>query len=425
MPLQGSYTWTEKRDSLKVILPLKGVNPSKVDIFVTQSTLKVNYQPYLIDVVLHGQIDPVKHKASVKDGNLQITLFKAQSSQGLWGRFDLDATDKNIIAAIKHESVTAHEKLTEELYEKKKDRVTTDERYATRKQMALDEAERSRLEGLKEEEKKSAEKELYATFAKMKSEEDDKNQKKEKKKVGWKEVTATFDEVPKVGASGANSKPPTTTTSTVTPAGSAAIPAKKSSNPADIFDDSDVIEVVEDVGMVKGKGRCIGEIDDEIDADDIDDECQGDLTEQPSPSSSRVVDEEEELAEIKYIPPPRTEGISKSADGKVDIIFTPRVFPTPMRESKIAEEEDWIAKNRRHLKKHGVLGTKMRKGLFMAPVDNAFTLYLTFLAGVEWTLNASFLSIALLFTSLPPFLLYFSYLVLLLPPPLFLLQVMA
>lgn len=46
----------------------------------------------------------------------------------------------------------------------------------------------------------------------------------------------------------------------------------------------------------------------------------------------------------------------------MDIQFTPRVFPTPMRESKIAEEDDWIAKNRRHLKKHGVLGGNVAKG---------------------------------------------------------------
>ena len=48
--------------------------------------------------------------------------------------------------------------------------------------------------------------------------------------------------------------------------------------------------------------------------------------------------------------------------GKVEIQFTPRIFPTPMRESKLAEEEDWITKNRRHLKKHGVLGNNVTKG---------------------------------------------------------------
>lgn len=48
--------------------------------------------------------------------------------------------------------------------------------------------------------------------------------------------------------------------------------------------------------------------------------------------------------------------------GNVGISFTPRVFPTPMRESKQAEEQDWIAKNRKHLKKHGQLGKNITKG---------------------------------------------------------------
>jgi hypothetical protein len=33
-----------------------------------------------------------------------------------------------------------------------------------------------------------------------------------------------------------------------------------------------------------------------------------------------------------------------------------------MRESKLAEEDDWIAKNRRHLKKHGVFGKNATAG---------------------------------------------------------------
>ncbi len=51
-----------------------------------------------------------------------------------------------------------------------------------------------------------------------------------------------------------------------------------------------------------------------------------------------------------------------SAASPAGISFTPRVFPTPMRESKAAEEEDWVAKNRKHLKRHGVLGKNNQGG---------------------------------------------------------------
>jgi hypothetical protein len=51
-----------------------------------------------------------------------------------------------------------------------------------------------------------------------------------------------------------------------------------------------------------------------------------------------------------------------------------------MRESKLAEEDDWIAKNRRHLKKHGVFGKNATAGNVNTVSKVANTL---------WTLAAS------------------------------------
>lgn len=73
---------------------------------------------------------------------------------------------------------------------------------------------------------------------------------------------------------------------------------------------------------------------------------------------SQSINESTAEAEVKYVPPPRTAGVSSV--GKVDIVFTPRLFPTPMRASKAAEEEDWIAKNRKHLKKHGMFSKQLK-----------------------------------------------------------------
>ena len=73
-----------------------------------------------------------------------------------------------------------------------------------------------------------------------------------------------------------------------------------------------------------------------------------------------VVEDDANDADIKYVPPPRSAGYN--SDTRIEINYTPRIFPTPMRESKAGEEEDWVAKNRQHLKKNAVLNKNVPKG---------------------------------------------------------------
>ena len=61
---------------------------------------------------------------------------------------------------------------------------------------------------------------------------------------------------------------------------------------------------------------------------------------QPLPENAESADDAEP-EEIIPLPPPRT---ALNAP-RVNIAFTPRAFPTPLRESRAKEEEDWIAKN--------------------------------------------------------------------------------
>ena len=51
-------------------------------------------------------------------------------------------------------------------------------------------------------------------------------------------------------------------------------------------------------------------------------------------------------APVSYVPAPRV------PVGVVPVGFTTRLFPTPLRESKVADESAWIMKNRRHLHKN-------------------------------------------------------------------------
>lgn len=167
MPLTGFYTWTEKIDIMKIVIPLKGSSPKNVDIFCTSSTLKVNFSPYIVDILLFSTIDPLKHKATVKDGSLHVTIYKAAISMGLWGELEMKTEDKLVATKLREESRSAQDALEVELGVKRRDRRTDDERFSLKKQMGLEEDERNNLDNIKQEEKRSAEEEVYATFARM------------------------------------------------------------------------------------------------------------------------------------------------------------------------------------------------------------------------------------------------------------------
>ena len=308
------------------------VYSSQLLIPVTVSTLKVNYAPYIIDVVLRNEIDSLKHKAAVKDGILIITIFK--KNHGTWATLEAEG-DKNTLIEIKKESSLNQLKIEEDLSAKRSEKKITDERHAVRKQMALDESERNKLENLKSEEKKEAEKAVYETFARLDYE--------EAKKTLKKAHTVSFS-------------PQIESTTPLYEANSRAN-VEKAVVKKSIFDDVDHLLCEDDI-------------------DDDEDYANKHSKKKPVVSVPAVTQEilsskiigsnnanyEEEEEEVRFVPPPRSVGLSHSSDAKVNISFTPRVFPTPMRESKASEEEDWIAKNRRHLKKNGIISKQMPGG---------------------------------------------------------------
>lgn len=335
MPINGKYTWVDKKDQIRISVPLKGVAPSKVDIFVTSSTLKINFSPYIIDVVLYDIIDALKHKASVKDGSLIVTIFKTNLGK-LWPTLiNSDAsTDKSFAAEAKAQSMAEQSHLESALKEKRKDKKIDDERHALRKQMALDENERSKLENLRQEEKEAAEKEIYETFSKM---------DKEKTHSSALALSSSHSSNHFEGSNKAITKK-----EPVFDSGGNTYVYKQ-----DSAKELDIDSYLED-----------DDIDDDVGSNHLNTKTKKGVTfkEEMSGINDSTPNEVDLEADVKYIPPPRSLGISSDVDSRVGIKFTPRIFPTPMRESKAAEEEDWVAKNRKHLKKHGMLASNISKG---------------------------------------------------------------
>ena len=252
------YTWRETEAEVVLVLPLKGVSPSKADILTTERYIKVHYPPYLFEVYLAAEV--VEEKCTVKlgDGAVEFRLVKKESE--LWGALAAKDVvgDKEALAEKRTGAVEAVGKAAVERAEARAAKKREEERYAIREQMRLEQEARERIEGEKQAERDRADRELQRW-----REEKEAQRKKEK-------VEAARIAKEKVKSQNRSKK--------TTNASSSA-------------------------SAIWGKS----------------DENGGNTPEKKAP------------------PPPRQ-------GGSIMVQFTPRVFPTAARESRAAEEQEWLAK---------------------------------------------------------------------------------
>jgi hypothetical protein len=253
--------------------------------------------PYLLDVILANEINPIKHKASIKDTKeaasgsektLVIELFK-QNSILAWSSLeyssqqavdDEDHTSrqrqlKQEQQQIKSEAHTQQSQLEQSLSQQRTDKRIENERFALRKQMALDESERTHLETLKQAEKSEAEAEVYEALSKY----GDISKKESEKSTSQTKKSVTFggpSSSSSVSASASQPRaqqPPQPQPSTEIVTGN-----------KNIFSDSDIDAML---------AQC--DIDDEQPRRDYD-------------RDSREEDEVDDTDAVKYVPAPRTQG---------------------------------------------------------------------------------------------------------------------
>ncbi|KAK3733290.1 hypothetical protein QZH41_011121, partial [Actinostola sp. cb2023] len=153
--LVKDYEWEETEESVRVTVPLKGVQPNKIDIFSTEEYIKVSYPPYLFEVFLFAPVEDVKNKATIGHGVVVFSLIKKEA--GLWSSLQApEAEDKDFTKRKREEAIQrAHERAVEE--EKiKETQKREQERYALRQLMKMEEDEKIRIEEVKEQERQTA-----------------------------------------------------------------------------------------------------------------------------------------------------------------------------------------------------------------------------------------------------------------------------
>ena len=165
MPIPGEYTWKETSTHVHVRLALRGATGKTVDVYCADLYAKISYPPRLVELDLLHEVDADGARARIKDGYLTLSVPKAAPGP-TWGALVLDRKQfsKAVLVARREDARDRRAAREREIAEKAKDRKGEDERLALRKQMTLDETERSTVEDKKSTEKEAAEASMYATL---------------------------------------------------------------------------------------------------------------------------------------------------------------------------------------------------------------------------------------------------------------------
>ncbi|NXX60834.1 DAAF4 factor, partial [Scopus umbretta] len=262
------YSWRQTGSAVYLSLPLRGVRVTPANIFCTEQYLKVSIPPFLFEAILYAPIDDTNSTAKIGNGIIFFTLYKKEVA--MWDSLTLANANKETLQYLRENAVRkAHEKAKEETEAKN---VTKQEhrKYALEATMKLEEAERKRIEDLKEKERQKVTKELDLW---QKQQRDAEKQKKVQKEGELHREVEQLEEK-----------------------------KKEKMNKTRIPD-----EGTSKTSLKPTKG------------------CHGSY----SMFSENLKEEQ--------LPAPRSAATIK-------INFTSRVFPTALRESRVAEEEEWLRK---------------------------------------------------------------------------------
>ncbi|KYO21241.1 dyslexia susceptibility 1 candidate 1 protein [Alligator mississippiensis] len=146
------YSWRQTDAAVYVSLSLRGVRVAPANIFCTDQYLKVNVPPFLFEAILYAPIDDTSSTAKIENGSVFFTLYKKEAAT--WESLVMENTDKEKMQKIRENAVLkAQEKAKKEM-KAKAVKKQEHKKYALEATMKLEEAERKRIEELKEEERK-------------------------------------------------------------------------------------------------------------------------------------------------------------------------------------------------------------------------------------------------------------------------------
>ncbi|XP_053222136.1 dynein axonemal assembly factor 4 isoform X1 [Podarcis raffonei] len=257
------YSWEQTAEAVYLVVPWRAAPLRRDGIFCAERYLKVNSPPFLFEAILYAPIDDVRSTAKIENGSVFFTLYKKEAA--MWESLIMENGDKGEMQRIREDAVRKAQEDAKSEAEAKAAQKRERSKFAVEATIKLEDAERERIEELKEKERKKATEEIEKW----------KEQNEKQKKIHFRQPHQEHRKTP--------------------------VESKQ-----------------EKKRKVKSSSRG---------------------TSKSSTTTGDTVSGNmfsEKLKE-ESIPAPRSAS-------SIEIKFTPRVFPTALRESRVPEEEEWLCK---------------------------------------------------------------------------------
>ncbi|XP_075225523.1 dynein axonemal assembly factor 4 [Lycorma delicatula] len=301
------YTWKQTDDLIIIRVPLKGMDPSKADIFTCDNFIKVHYPPFLFELCLRDIINEEASKCRIVKGEIIFELIKQE--EGPWDVLEAPLTKAEILA-VKQRAIELSQQRCETKKKKRSEKRQEITRLAVKEQISLDTKEREKIDALKEHEKQIAMTELELW---------------KQKQIKLSRNTNTTESISDIKITNKNKN---------------------------IFEISDEKQGNSTNFSLK-KDFCS-----EIKKENLQ---QKEIKKEHETSSHELNEKSKYSNRIKYKEKKINNEIPSLRNSvRIGVSFTPRMFPTPSRESKLEDENEWLQKQAEARRKIGFVIEDLR-----------------------------------------------------------------
>jgi tetratricopeptide (TPR) repeat protein len=311
MPLSTTYTWRQNATSVTIEITL---HSGEIDVYLSPCYVKVSEPPYLLSLDLFSRVEDASARVTHDRTQKRLVLeLPKQAENGSvltnWSQLTCDLTDKAAITTRRAASIAERAERDAQKAKALVDIKGEQMRGSVRAQMDVEDKQRRHLEGIQLEQKTQAQEEVFAALAALSSTpSEEKNAASRKAQIELKTSSEGSSSTVSASSKKETSLPLTASSET---------PSMSQPTPPD-FKSAVTTPAPAVTASTGGKTKLArnGALSVSSPSDDV----------------------------ITPLPPPRSAGRS-GVSSKIGVQFTSRAFPTPLRESRKKEEEDWLARN--------------------------------------------------------------------------------